>query len=62
MWQTVEPATVQSSGLLGGLAGHHPVLFVLSGNSTLRNKTFNNLKVLERGPLRLVKVTFTRHL
>ena len=29
---------------------------------TARNKTFDNLKVLERGPLRLVKVTFTRHL
>ena len=29
---------------------------------TVRNQTFNILKVLERGPLRLVKVTFTRHL
>ena len=29
---------------------------------TVQNKTFNILKVLEKGPLRLVKVTFTRPL
>ena len=34
----------------------------IGNTNNAQTKTFNNLKVLERGPLRLVKVTFTRHL